>query len=80
MQDIASYLEKLRAQVAECELIRDLATDPQKQELFTRLAKHFKVVASELEGALEVSDTQPNRHVTLSQDEKPHAADEGRHT
>ena len=80
MQDIASYLEKLRTQVAECELIRDLATDPQKRELFDRLAEHFKVLAGELEGASDVSDTQRNGPDTLSQDEKSHAADERRHT
>jgi hypothetical protein len=35
MQDIRSYLEKLRIQCAECEIIRDLGTDPKKRELFT---------------------------------------------
>jgi hypothetical protein len=57
MQDIQAYLEKLRIQCAECEIIRDLATDPKKQELFTRLAEHFKVLAHELENAAPI----PNR-------------------
>jgi hypothetical protein len=30
----------------------DLATEPKKRELFTRLAEHFKVLATELERAL----------------------------
>lgn len=52
MKDIEAHLEKLRVQIAECELIRDLATEPKKRELFTRLAEHFKILATELEGAL----------------------------
>jgi hypothetical protein len=35
MQDMRAYLEKLRGDAAECALIRDLATDPQKRELFS---------------------------------------------
>ncbi len=41
MQDMKAHLEKLRADAAECALIRDLATDPQKRALFTRLADHL---------------------------------------
>ena len=41
MQDMKARLEKLRADAAECALIRDLATDPVKRELFARLAKHL---------------------------------------
>jgi hypothetical protein len=52
MKDIQAHLEKLRVQIAECELIRDLATEPKKRELFTRLAEHFKILATELERAL----------------------------
>ena len=32
MQDMLTQLEKLRRDAAECELIRDLATDPKKRE------------------------------------------------
>lgn len=49
MKDIQAQLEKLRVQIAECEMIRDLATDPEKRELFARLAEHFKVLAAQLE-------------------------------
>jgi hypothetical protein len=45
-------LEKLRVQAAECEMIRDLATDKKKRELFTKLAEHFKVLAAEVERAI----------------------------
>ncbi len=41
MKDMQAQLEKLRAQAAESELIRDLATDKKKPELFGRLADHF---------------------------------------
>ena len=40
MKDMQAQLEKLRTDAAECALIRDLATDPKKRELFTRLADH----------------------------------------
>lgn len=49
MKTIREHLEKLRAQIAECEVIRDQATDPKKRELFGGLAEHHKVLASELE-------------------------------
>jgi hypothetical protein len=52
MQDLRTHLEKLRADAAECALIRDLATDPQKRELFTRLAAHLSRLAGEVEAAI----------------------------
>jgi hypothetical protein len=52
MKDMQAQLEKLRVQLAECELIRDLATDLGKRELFGRLAEHFKVLVAEVERAI----------------------------
>jgi hypothetical protein len=52
MQDMKAHLEKLRADAAECALIRDLATDPQKRALFTRLADHLGTLAVEVETAI----------------------------
>lgn len=52
MKDMKAHLEKLRADAAECALIRDLATDPEKRQLFTRLAEHLSVLASEVETAI----------------------------
>ena len=52
MQDMRAHLEKLRADAAECALIRDLATDPKKRELFTRLAERLSTLASEVEAAI----------------------------
>jgi hypothetical protein len=47
-----AHLEKLRADAAECALVRDLATDPDKRELFTRLAEHLGVLATQMETAI----------------------------
>ncbi|MBR0828456.1 hypothetical protein JQ596_23235 [Bradyrhizobium manausense] len=52
MKDMKAQLEKLRADAAECALIRDLATDTRKRELFAKLAAHLEVLASEVERAL----------------------------
>ena len=55
MKDMQAHLEKLRAQAAECELVRDLATDETKRELFDRLARHHKVLADHIEQAIAES-------------------------
>ena len=52
MQDYHAQLEKLRTEAAECSLIRDLATDVAKRELFDRLAKHLTNLADEVERAI----------------------------
>jgi hypothetical protein len=52
MQDILAHLEKLRVQIAECEMIRDLATNPAKRKLFTKLGEHYKVSAAEVQRAI----------------------------
>lgn len=49
MQDMQAQLEKLRTQISECELIRDLAIDKAKRELFDNLARHFSGLANEVE-------------------------------
>jgi hypothetical protein len=41
-----SSTQQLRMQAAECEMIRDPATDKAKRELFAKLARHFEVLAS----------------------------------
>jgi len=52
MKDMQAQLERLRLQIAECEMIRDLATDPGKRELFTMLAENFKLLAHQIEEAI----------------------------
>ena len=53
MKDMRAYLEKLRCDAAECAIIRDLATDIPKRELFSRLAEHFSLLASVVEREIE---------------------------
>jgi hypothetical protein len=52
VQDYQNQLEKLRKDAAECALIRDLATNKAKQELFGRLADHLNVLADQVEAAM----------------------------
>jgi hypothetical protein len=52
MKDYRASVEKLRTDAAEAALIRDLATDPDKRELYDRLHRHFKSLADEVEQAL----------------------------
>jgi hypothetical protein len=52
MKDMKAHLDKLRAQISECELIRDLTTDKDKRAIFANLADHFKFLADELEGEI----------------------------
>jgi hypothetical protein len=52
MQDYLARAEKLRKDAAECALIRDLATDPKKREMFDRLASHLTVLADQVEMAI----------------------------
>jgi hypothetical protein len=52
MKDMQEHLEKLHRDAVECAIIRDLATDPKKRELFTKLAEHMSVLASEVERAI----------------------------
>ena len=53
MIDYQMQLEKLRRDAAECALIRDLATDKAKRELFDRLASHLTVLANQVEHAID---------------------------
>jgi len=56
MKDMQVHLEKLQVQVAECEMIRNLATDVKKRELFEKLAQHYKVLAGEVERAIKQAE------------------------
>jgi hypothetical protein len=61
MQDMKARLEKLRTDAAECALIRDLATDPAKRAVFTRLSERLSELVNELEAAiaLKMTDNDP---------------------
>jgi hypothetical protein len=49
VKDYQASIRKLRADEAEAALIRDLATDPAKRELYDKLCKHFSNLANEVE-------------------------------
>ena len=53
MKDYQTHLEKLRKDAAECALVRDLATDKAKREMFDRLARHLDELADQLERAMK---------------------------
>ena len=52
MKDYQARAEKLRREAAECALIRDLATDKAKREMFDRLCSHLTVLADQVEMAM----------------------------
>ena len=52
MKDYQAHAEKLRAEAAECALIRDPATEPAKREMFDRLCSHLTVLADQVEMAM----------------------------
>ena len=75
MKDMQAHLEKLQIQLAECEMIRDLATDPKKRELFSKLAEHFRTLAGEIENTMaeHMSPAFPGRktHEPFASEEEP---------
>jgi hypothetical protein len=55
MKDYKASIEKLRRDAGEAALIRDLATDRTKREMFDRLAQHLGQLADEVERAMNAS-------------------------
>jgi hypothetical protein len=55
VKDYQVSLEKLRSDAAEAALIRDLATDMAKREMFDRLAQHLDQLADDVEWAMNAS-------------------------
>jgi hypothetical protein len=58
MKDYQASLEKLRKDAAEAALIRDLATDPTKREMYSRLHDHFTRLANEVEEAMKAKASE----------------------
>jgi hypothetical protein len=52
MQDMLAHLEKLRAQIADCERLQGAAKNKIKRNIFARLAAHYRGLARELEAAI----------------------------
>jgi hypothetical protein len=53
MKDYQATIEKLRKDAAEAALIRDLATNRTKREMFNRLHEHLTQLADELRQAMK---------------------------
>lgn len=54
MKDYQTSIEKLRRDAAEAALIRDLATDSAKRDVFNRLHEHLNRLADEVERAMRI--------------------------
>ena len=53
MKDYRASIEKLRTDAAEAALIRDLATDKVKRDMYDNLHRHFNRLADEVEQAIK---------------------------
>ncbi|MCK1441563.1 hypothetical protein IVB34_18175 [Bradyrhizobium sp. 2] len=60
MKDFHASLEKLRKDAAEAALIRDLATDSVKRDLYGKLHEHFITLADQVEQAMKSSQARSN--------------------
>jgi hypothetical protein len=60
MKDFQASSEKLRKDAAEYALIRDLATNPTKREMFDRLSQHLNRLADEVERAMPQTSGRAN--------------------
>jgi hypothetical protein len=58
VKDYQASIEKLRRDAAEAALIRDLATDSTKREMFARLHEHLNRLADEVEQAMNNPKTE----------------------
>jgi hypothetical protein len=61
LEDMQTHLEQLQAQVADCELIRDLTTDRAERDLFKKFSEHFRVLAAEVERAIAARTSAQHR-------------------
>ena len=58
MQDVLAHLEKLRAQIADCERLQGAAKNKIKRDIFARLPAHYRGLAREPEAAIAAA-SQP---------------------
>ena len=56
-KDYQTSIEKLRTDAAEAALVRDLAIEPAKREMFNRLHEHLSRLADEVEQAMNARNT-----------------------
>jgi len=66
MQDIQGYPDRLRADAAECRVIRDRAFEQTKRDLFARLATHLETLAIEVERVIAATPSSHERTIERS--------------
>jgi hypothetical protein len=81
MSDVQKVLEKLRGEAAECLVVSNVATDPEKRELFARVAEHIGGLASAVQNelvvpanAVDVVNREPANLILGSESKKAKAA------
>jgi hypothetical protein len=57
VKDYRASIEKLRKDAVDAALIRDLATDQVKREMYDRLHRHLNRLADEVERAMNAPKT-----------------------
>ena len=60
MLDYKAAIAKLRRDAAEAALIRDMATEQTKRDLFNRLQEHLTRLADEVEQAMKKAGDVPS--------------------
>jgi hypothetical protein len=60
MLDYKAAVAKLRRDAAEAALIRDMATEQTKRDLFNRLQEHLNRLADEVEQAMKKAGDVPS--------------------
>lgn len=55
MQDMQTYLGRLRREAVDCALISKHSSDIEKEQLFGHLAEKIALLAAELERAIEAA-------------------------
>jgi hypothetical protein len=61
MKDYLASIEKLRRDAAEAALVRDLAMDPVKRDMYGRIHDHLTRLANEVELAMSRSENGDRR-------------------
>jgi hypothetical protein len=62
MKDLKAKLEKLETEAEDCKLIGRLATDPNKRDLFRKLAVDLRIMARDVQEMISTQQPQAVSH------------------
>jgi hypothetical protein len=62
MKELSARLEKLLIEAEDCDLIGKLATDPNKRELFKKLAVDLRTMARDVQAVISMQQPQAVSH------------------